>query len=81
MAVLAPMISWQSQPEPELMECKSDDECLYFTFYKDDSLCVGFANCVEFQEDSCTNCNSGESACEGTQKVHASFKCDSLDTF
>ncbi len=50
-----------------LTECKGDDECLYFTFYKDYSLCVGFANCVDFQEDSCTNCYSGESTCEGTQ--------------
>ncbi len=54
-----------------LMECKNDDECLYFTFYKDDSLCLGFANCVEFQEDSCTNCYSGESTCEGTH-IYAS---------
>ncbi len=63
---------WQvNDAQSCLTECKSDNECLYFTFYKDDSLCVGFANCVEFQEDSCTNCYSGESTCEGT-KIPAS---------
>ncbi len=62
---------WQvNDAQSCLTKCKKDDECLYFTFYKDESLCVGFANCVEFQDDSCTNCYSGDSTCEGTLNVY-----------
>ncbi len=48
-----------------LVECQNDDDCLYFTFFENDGLCDGFANCEVFQEHSCVNCYSGESTCEG----------------
>ncbi len=57
---------WESNNVQDcLSECQNDADCLYFTFYEDFSLCVGFANCVVFDEDSCVNCYSGQSICEG----------------
>ncbi len=46
--------------------CQVDSECEYFTYYKDDDeTCMTFANCETFSTDSCNNCYSGSSTCEG----------------
>ncbi len=45
--------------------CRENTDCEYFTYYGDESQCVNFGNCVVFSDDTCSNCVSGASTCEG----------------
>ena len=47
-----------------LEQCREDQLCLYFTYYEDEENCLGFADCVNFEED-CESCYSGEVTCDG----------------
>ncbi len=50
--------------------CRENKNCLYFTFYGDKKECTNFGNCEVFSTDTCSNCVSGASACEGTNKFN-----------
>ena len=53
-------------PDPQscLEACReSGDDCAYFTHYGDLSSCVLFADCVEFNINSCDQCFSGNVEC------------------
>ena len=57
-----------------LMKCKESEECKWFTFHTDSSICILWEGCKEFEE-GCTECISGEVTCpicEITGKCHSS---------
>ncbi len=57
---------WPSDDAQECLEhCQTDKDCQFFTQYDLDSRCVGFANCEEFETDSCQQCYTGEVLCQG----------------
>ncbi len=49
-----------------LEECRRENGCQYFTYYERDEICLGFANCAEFDDKSCDFCYSGSQDCPGT---------------
>ncbi len=60
--------------------CREDKNCLYFTFYGDEEECTNFGNCEVFSTDTCSNCVSGASTCEGKNKYkHYSIKHELKD--
>ncbi len=46
--------------------CQGDPGCEYFTFFEEENSCLMLANCLHFSVDSCNDCYSGSSTCEGT---------------
>ncbi len=66
--------SYGAQDAQECLEvCKSDKNCLFFTFYGDEEECTNFSNCEVFSNDTCSNCVSGASTCEGKKIMN--LKC------
>ena len=43
-----------------LYECRSIDECQWFTQYYEENICVMFETMSEINDDNCTSCISGE---------------------
>ncbi len=46
-----------------LSECKSTEECLWYTFDTSNGLCELFKNCVDISIDECPDCISGRVDC------------------
>ena len=49
--------------------CQTTAGCNYFTNYIGDSICFAFEDCVDFSNEGCSDCTSGESVCP-------SLECD-----
>ncbi len=60
--------------------CQQSGDCEYFTFYEEDHSCLTFVNCLTFSTNSCTNCFSGESSCEGMSRLLMSTQKKTFET-
>ena len=47
--------------------CQDTTGCNYFTNYIDENLCFAFLDCVNFSNENCNGCTSGESVCPALQ--------------
>ncbi len=65
--VFSPVVEdWESSDSQECLElCRDQPGCRYFTQYDQDGICLGFAECLEFSEDTCQQCYSGSVTCPG----------------
>lgn len=57
-----------------LVMCQENLECKFFTFHEEESRCDIFVDCLNFSRDSCSDCYSGPTICEGKVLSKVLFK-------
>ena len=58
-------------PQECLSYCRGTTDCEFFTHFSTDNACFAFINCVEFNNNDCDDCISGDKEC-------ADITCDSV---